>query len=310
MTCSECQIKSPSIMTVYSHLLCVSGHAVSISSSCHWWSCSFQRWSWTPREVKHNCPGFPLTGGCGFLKIMLGWEGKRSVHKINTHIRMLSHSPVRPVWKQFSPWFQQLCFNHYILFSPKHLAFADHCTQAPNPSHGAPVLQNTRRMLCTDVHFVRNNNSCKSLLQANSTGVHLITSQTKSTDTSEIHKPVLKEFVLVTAWISPSRSNSSASKLPSNTKQANHQFHSTKKKLKPQLWYKVTLLWKDYRFNTLHIHPKHFLKTFTALINASSNPWRCSHQGSHQTWLHVGYGHTARAGHAGGNLEPGTFSSS
>lgn len=61
------------------------------------------------------------------------------------------------------------------------------------------VLVERREKARTDVRFVRNGNSCKSLLRANSAVVHLIASQTESTDTFEIHKPALKEFALVTA---------------------------------------------------------------------------------------------------------------
>lgn len=65
------------------------------------------------------------------------------------------------------------------------------------------LLQRGARVLwsrgSTDVLPARNNNSCKSLLQANSTAVHLITSQTRSAATPVSAEPAPREAALVVA---------------------------------------------------------------------------------------------------------------
>lgn len=141
--------------------------------------------------------------------------GREEVSTSNKHTHTSRHH--RAAQKEFSPWFQRFC-SHYSLSFPQALGFC----WPPHPGTqilvlaGAAVPWSTGRV-CTAVHFVRNNNSCKSPLRANSTVVHLIASQTKSTNTFESCKPVLKEFALVTAWISSSPSDDSANKPSTDT---------------------------------------------------------------------------------------------
>lgn len=96
---------------------------------------------------------------------------------------MPSYGPVCPGWKEFSP-----NFSSFVL-SPGRTNLAKHPW----------VFVERGEKARPAVRFVRNDNSCKSLLRAHSTAAHLIASQTKSRETFETHKPARKEFALVTA---------------------------------------------------------------------------------------------------------------
>lgn len=178
---------------------------------------------WTLQEAKHKCPEFSLTGGCCFYKIALGWE----VSAQNKHTN--PHAVAQP-WRSF-PLISALCFYHCSLPSPKALGFCWPLHTNPSAKGCSGTVEHGERV-CTDVHVAKNNNSCKSLLQANSTAVHLITSQTKSTNTLENGKPLFKEFALVAAWISPSPSNNAAP-----TPKPNQPLtEPVSQKWKPKLW--------------------------------------------------------------------------
>lgn len=188
MKSSKRRIKRPSPMTVYSNFIHNFGTRYIIQQL---WlmPLHFPKYkSELCKRAKHNCPEFFLTGGCCFYKIALGWE-------VSSQDKHTNPDAVAQPWKGFSPYFSTLFFITAAFLPPSIWLLLTAAPQHTNPPpKGCLGLAEHGERACTDVHVARNNNSCKSLLQANSTAVHLITSQTNSMNTLENGKTCVQRI--------------------------------------------------------------------------------------------------------------------